>query len=179
MAPEESGSLQQVYVFDEFTDLVPARWIEQVVALTLALEPDRLPTLAEGPAVDVVIADDETVKSLNSRFRGLDETTDVLAFSFSHEGAYYGTDGPPPERPETFGFVTPPEVKAGLGEVIVSYPRAVIQARESGNTPQRELTLLLAHGVLHLLGYDHVEPEEAAAMKAKESTVAAQVLDYE
>ena len=174
MVPDESGPVQQIHVFEEFADLVPPGLIEQVVELTLSTEPDRPPS----SDVDVVIADDETVKDLNSRFRGLDETTDVLAFSFSHEGAYYGTDGPP-ERPDVAGFVTPPELKPGLGEVVVSYPQAVLQAKESGITPRRELASLLAHGVLHLLGYDHIEPEEAAAMKARESTVAAQVTEDE
>ncbi len=127
-------------------------------------------------AVSIVIADDATVRDLNSRYRGLDENTDVLSFAFGHQGEYYGEAGPVYELSDDAGFVTPPGAVSGLGEVIVSYPQMARQAQESGHSLEREMAHLVAHGVLHLLGYDHMEAEDEAIMKAKESNVLAQVL---
>ena len=66
-----------------------------------------------------------------------------------------------------------------MGEVVVSYPQAVLQARESGRALEPELANLVCHGVLHLLGYDHEEPEEEALMREKEEAVLARVLGDE
>ena len=58
------------------------------------------------------------------------------------------------------GFVLPPNEHAGLGEVVISYPRAIIQAKHAGHSTKWELSFLLTHGILHLLGYDHFYPEQ-------------------
>lgn len=175
-----------VQVFQEFEGLVSGPWLRHVAECALALEPERpssrrigTPTLMSEGAVSLVIADDETVRDLNQRHRGLNENTDVLAFSFSHQGEYYGDGQPSSAWSEDVEFVMPPGDGLGLGEVIISYPQAVRQAWESERTTARELATLLAHGVLHLLGYDHMGSEEEAAMKAKEAEVLAQVLRKE
>ena len=123
---------------------------------------DRLSRIAEraiatefGPtpaAPSIVIADDTTVRDLNRRHRGLDEVTDVLAFSFRHEGEYHGPETPSRASPDSQGFVLPPGEDEGLGEVIISYPQA-------------------ERRVLHLLGYDHMSAEDEVAMSAKEEMV--------
>jgi probable rRNA maturation factor len=125
--------------------------------------------------VSVVIADDDTLRGLNEHHRGLDEDTDVLSFSFSHHGKYYGDDGPPSWRSEAVGFVTPPGEQASLGEVIISYPQAVRQAAELGRSTEQELASLLVHGILHLSGYDHMESDEEAEMKGREAEILARV----
>ena len=71
----------------------------------------------------------------------------------------------------------PPGEAAGIGQVVVSYPQALRQAGEAKHTPRRELALLVAHGMLHLLGYDHKEPAEDAAMEARVAGVLAQVME--
>jgi probable rRNA maturation factor len=58
-----------------------------------------------------------------------------------------------------------------LGEVIISYPQAVIQAEEHCHSAEKEIVILLIHGVLHLLGYDHDIPERERAMKQRELTI--------
>jgi probable rRNA maturation factor len=161
-----------VQVFEEFESLVSEQWLRGIAECALAIAPER----ASEP-LSVVIADDDTVRELNSQHRGLDENTDVLSFSFTHQGEYYGEGEPPSARSEDVDFVMPPGRAAGLGEVVVSYPQAVRQAEAAGHSVERELALLLAHGVLHLLGYDHVEPEEEAIMQAQESKVLARVLE--
>ncbi len=150
------------------------KWLRQVADCTLALEQAE----SKG-ALSVVVADDDTVRSLNSGHRGLDETTDVLSFSFSHQGEYYGGEKPLSEWPGDAAFVLPPGEDAGLGEVIISYPQAVRQASESGHGVKRELALLLTHGILHLLGHDHVRPDEEDAMKATETRVLEQLTEHE
>ncbi len=167
------SSLQlTVQVFEEFEPLVPRGLIERAVEATLAEEPE-----ASQQGVSVVIADDETVRELNRKHRGLDENTDVLSFSFTHEGEYYGDDQPSSARAGEVEFVLPPGETPGLGEVIISYPQAERQAVAAGHSIEQELVALLAHGVLHLLGYDHVEPDEEAVMNARQARVLSRVLE--
>ncbi len=64
-----------------------------------------------------------------------------------------------------------PEAGGYLGDVIVSYPRAVVQAGEHGHPVEQELNLLVVHGLLHLLGYDHASEEERALMWARQETI--------
>ncbi len=161
-----------IQVFEEYEPLVSRGLIERTVEATLADEPG-----APQHAVSVVIADDETVRELNNKYRGLDENTDVLSFSFSHEGEYYGDEQPSSAHAGDVEFVLPPGETPGLGEVIVSYPQAERQAVTAGHSIEHELVALLAHGVLHLLGYDHVEPDEEAVMNARQARVVSRVLE--
>ena len=161
----------EVQVFEEFEEFVSEHALAAVAERTLASE-----AVGTSEGVSIVIADDATVRDLNGRYRGLDENTDVLSFAFGHQGEYYGQAGPVWEVPGDAGFVTPPEAGSGLGEVIISYPQMARQAQESGHSLEQEMAHLVAHGLLHLLGYDHMEAEDEAVMKAKESNVLAQVL---
>ncbi len=108
--------------------------------------------LPSDTGIEIVITDDDTVRELNLRHRGLDETTDVLSFSAA---------------PNETGFVLPPDVgEAGsIGEVIISGPQSARQAAQNGREPAEELAFLLAHGILHLMGHDHEEPEERREME--------------
>lgn len=99
----------------------------------------------------IVVTDDDTIRRLNCRYADEDRATDVLSFSL-REGEE---------------FVAPDSV-VRLGEVIISYPTAERQAQEAGRALAEELSHLLVHGVLHLLGYDHAEPEEERRMQERE-----------
>jgi len=129
-----------------------------------ALSEERLAAIArrvleaeDAPACElsVTVTDDETVRSLNREYAGEDEVTDVLSFS-QREGEE---------------FVSPPEGAPQLGEVVIAYPQATRQAAERGRAATEEVTRLLVHGVLHLLGYDHAEPEEARRMREREEAL--------
>lgn len=161
-----------IQVFEQFVGLLSEEWLERIAASTLAQEPERA-----ADYLSIVIADDETLRDLNRQHRGLDENTDVLSFSFEHEGEYYGEDKSMPERSDNPEFIVPPGQSVGLGEVIISYPQVARQAGDAGHTTKRELALMLAHGILHLLGYDHIDSDEEAEMKAKEASILAQVLE--
>jgi probable rRNA maturation factor len=111
--------------------------------------------------VGLVIATGERVQELNWDYLGEDEPTDVLAFS-----AREGGDALP--------FIQPPDGLLHLGEVIIAYPQAVTQAAEHGHPVKKGLAILLIHGVLHLLGYDHDKPGSERRMRARE----AELLSY-
>ncbi|MDD5289160.1 MAG: rRNA maturation RNase YbeY [Dehalococcoidales bacterium] len=68
-------------------------------------------------------------------------------------------------------FISVPDGKLHLGDIIISYPQAVRQAEEHGHSQEREITILLIHGVLHLLGYDHDIPVRKKAMRSRESAI--------
>jgi probable rRNA maturation factor len=107
----------------------------------------------------VAITDDATIYELNRRFLGIDEPTDVLSFGLGGQGG----------RP----FALPPGEVASLGEVIVSYPAAARQAEEQGHSVQSEVSHLLVHGILHLLGYDHEGPEDERLMRQRAEEIVA------
>jgi len=127
--------------------------------------------------MSLLITGDETVHSLNAQFRGLDEVTDVLSFSADHAGHWEGEEEPPEEVNEAgdFDFVMPPGEPSPLGEVIVSYPQAQRQAEERGAPLEHELALLVVHGVLHLTGHDHLEPQETELMQSRERAALAKL----
>lgn len=107
----------------------------------------------EGPCeLAVVVSDDTELHELNLHYRGGDAPTDVLAFPYEGEGGTHDT------------FVGAPGTPRYLGDVIVSFRRAEIQAAEVGHSVQAELQLLVVHGVLHLLGHDDVADDQRARM---------------
>ncbi len=146
----------------------PEDWLMRIAqaALDVALNG------TDAAQMSLLITDDETVHGLNAQFRGLDEVTDVLSFSADHAGHWEG-EAEPPDDTVGFDFVMPPGEPAPLGEVIVSYPQAQRQAEERGAPLEHELALLVVHGVLHLTGHDHLDPEETALMQSKERTALA------
>jgi len=101
----------------------------------------------------VTLTDDENLRVYNSRYRGLDEPTDVLAFAAR-------------ERATDERFQAPPGTEDWLGDIVISLPRARRQARKAGHPIDAEVRLLAVHGFLHLLGYDHAEPAEESTMTA-------------
>lgn len=111
--------------------------------------------------VGLVVTGDREVAELNQRYRGKQGTTDVLSFSQSDEP---GSDE---------DFVSAPDGLHSLGEVVVSYPQAERQAQEHGHSTEDEVTFLIVHGLLHLLGYDHEEETEATVMREQESAALA------
>jgi probable rRNA maturation factor len=140
-----------IHVGEEFRGVVGEGWVGRIAQAVLKAE-----GMAPPYEVSLVFTDSDTVKQLNRDYRGVDEPTDVLAFYML------------PQKEADSSFTLPPDGVTRLGEVIISYPQAVVQAREQGHSPEKELALLIIHGILHLLGYDHEEPEEEAEMRTRE-----------
>jgi len=107
-------------------------------------------SLELGPVeVSVALVDDSTMRELNRSYRGYDKPTDVLAFALREGEAFAPVDEEP------------------LGDVIVSIPTARRQAAARRRSVLDEVTMLVAHGLLHLLGYDHATKAEEKVMTAK------------
>jgi probable rRNA maturation factor len=157
-----------VQVLPAFRGRVSVLRLRRLALAALAVGADPLEAGAERgrSTVGVLVADDETVRDLNRQYRGLDEVTDVLAFSPVHAGPYGGAAAPPAGPEVVFPQVA--DEAAEIGDVVVAYPQAARQAGEGGRPVADELALLVVHGVLHLLGYDHAEPHEQRVMQAKE-----------
>jgi probable rRNA maturation factor len=139
---------------------VDSTGLAQAVAATLMSErqPDSAAERAGFCEVSLVVTSDEVVAELNERFRGIEEPTDVLSFAAQE---------PAP------GFISAPEAAAYLGDILIALPFTRRQAAELGRDLSDELQLLAVHGTLHLLGYDHAEPDEEAAMWARQHEILA------
>jgi probable rRNA maturation factor len=109
------------------------------------------------------LVSDETIRQLNAAHRGRATPTDVLSF--------------PLDASSEADFVLPARVPTHLGDVVISYPRAVDQAEQFGHSVDREIGYLVAHGVLHVLGYDHEDRAEREIMRSREEE-ALQPLGY-
>jgi len=129
------------------------KWLHEVIDATLAAQKINRPV-----ELSLLVTGDEEVHRLNREYRGIDATTDVISFALSEN-----TDGTK--------FITPPDRISRLGEVIISYPQAVSQARENRQTIKAELAWLVVHGLLHLLGYDHQDDASEAVMRKREDKI--------
>lgn len=107
--------------------------------------------------VSIVIIGDRKMRALNKEYRGLDETTDVLSFSF--------TEGPMPPNSKNSKSLY-------LGDIFISYPQLLNNAAQYNKMVDEELALLLAHAILHLLGYEHERTaDEEKKMKEMEERI--------
>ncbi len=140
-----------------------ADWLRSVVEQVLLAQ-----AVSDASEVGLVITGQERIRELNQAYRGIDEPTDVLSFCMSPESI---------QGEESTPFVQAPDGIQHLGEVIISSPQAAIQAKEHRHSLKREIAILIVHGVLHLLGYDHVEPDQAKEMKAKERGILQKALE--
>jgi probable rRNA maturation factor len=124
------------------------RAIERTVGALLAAIDER------ESSISVSFVRDAKIRELNRAFRGLDKPTDVLSFPLVEPGDAY------------------PGAERLLGDIVISVDTARRQAADYDAPLDREVERLLIHGVLHLLGHDHLEPAERAAMEAEERRLA-------
>ena len=145
-----------ILIHEGFEGCLETSWLESVAEKVLVAQ-----DIDSRTELGLVIVGQERVRQLNLSYLGNDEPTDVLAFAMLPE---------PPEK-DLVPFVVPPDGIRHLGEVIISHPQAVIQAEEHRHSVEREIAILIIHGVLHLLGYDHDKPELEREMKAREAEI--------
>lgn len=132
------------------TDGLDKHALEQFAAR--ALEAEAVPRPSE---LSIVLTDDAAVRELNRTYRGTDAPTDVLSFAQSEGDEFAHPLGEAPH----------------LGDVVISLDTARRQAAEYGLALQDEVSHLLVHGVLHLLGYDHEQHDDAEIMRAHEDAI--------
>lgn len=130
-----------------------------------ALDQENCPYEAE---VSLVLTTGEEIRRVNREFRDIDKETDVLSFPMI-----------PFPSPADYGIIedmeddcfNPDTGELLLGDIMISVPRMMEQAKSYGHSQLREFAFLVAHSMLHLLGYDHMVPEEAAVMEEKQEAV--------
>lgn len=112
-----------------------------------------------GAHVAISIVDDYDMRRLNRQYRGKDKTTDVLSFPYLED--------------EHFIEVTDEEGSTLIGEIVISAEQIKRQAKEYSRNIRAEFALMLVHGVLHLMGFDHITPEAEAKMFALQHEILA------
>ena len=117
--------------------------------------------------VSLLLTTDEEIKEINRMQRQIDRATDVLSFPM----ADYETPGDFSHLDEDAGLFHPDTGELMLGDIVISVDKVFEQAEEYGHTPLREFAFLVTHSMLHLLGYDHMEPEEEKVMFARQEEI--------
>ncbi len=139
-------------LFQNDTDInVDQKLISDVIRAVLSYE-----KFSDNCEISVTIVDNEEIHALNLKYRGIDRPTDVLSFpliDFTKEKL--PSDGS----------------KIYLGDIVISIEKAEEQAKEYGHSLNREIGFLTAHSMLHLLGYDHMVPEEESIMFGKQEEI--------
>ncbi len=159
-----------VLIDEEVAGCPGEAWFERVVGEALAAE-----GVGEAVEVGIVVTGQERIQELNLVHRGIDEPTDVLSFPMTEELTDVEGDDVAGGDVELAEFISPPDGIRHLGEVIVSYPQAVVQASQQGHSARRETSILVVHGVLHLLGYGHDVVADEVVMKSREVDILSKI----
>lgn len=118
--------------------------------------------------VNLLLVDNESIRQMNRECRDIDRATDVLSFpnvDFETEGVF------DIDEDAEADYFDPDTGELILGDICISLDKVREQAEEFGHSLRREYAFLIAHSMLHLCGYDHMEPEEAARMEAKQEEI--------
>ncbi len=141
--------LEMSLEIEGFDDLVNEEEIREYVEKVLEKEYD-----SKAPVyVSLLFTGNDEIQVINREYRDKDQPTDVISFAYH----------------ETEDFDIGPYDT--LGDIVISLERVVEQAKEYNHSPKREFFYVLTHGILHLLGYDHIEEEERKEMRAKEEEI--------
>lgn len=141
--------------------------VEETVKLVCeaVLKEEKCPYEAQ---VSLVLTDNDGIHEVNRETRGIDRPTDVLSFpnlEFEREGVFCPEDGADCFDPDTGELI--------LGDIMISLDKVLEQAEEYGHSVRREFAFLVAHSMLHLCGYDHMEEEAAGVMERKQEEILA------
>lgn len=159
-----------INVENEYEGTMPEELSEERIrqiadrVINKALEHENCPYEAE---VDLLITDDEHIRELNSEYRNLDRSTDVLSFpliSYEEPADFEGFD-------DFDDLFNPDSGELMLGDIVISIDHCMAQAAEYGHGITREFAFLIAHSMLHLMGYDHMTESEAAEMERHQEEI--------
>jgi probable rRNA maturation factor len=137
----------------KFAGCLKKTWVKNTVAGALGYM-----GIGYKAELSVTVTGQKQIHELNLAYLSEDRPTDVLSF-------------PMADSSEKTPFVAAPDGIRHLGELVISFPQAVIQADQKGHTVQKELSVLIVHGVLHLLGYDHAERMGKTVMWQKQNEI--------
>lgn len=150
-----------------------ARWeafgLAALAEMAAAAALDDCAIAPEGLEISLLGCSDARIADLNADFRGKPQPTNVLSWPSQERGA--ARDGGAPSRPVAGDADMPEE----LGDVAIAWETCEREAAEQGKDMRSHVTHLLVHGVLHLLGYDHMRPKDAEVMEAREVRILAKL----
>ena len=145
-------------VVDHYRDI-----IEKVILVALDYEDCPYESM-----VYVLLTDNESIREINREHRGLDRPTDVLSFPMHDYTVPADFSRIEETDPDAFH---PDSGELMLGDIIISMDKVKEQSESYGHSVTRELAFLVAHSMLHLMGYDHMEDEERKVMEAKQEEI--------
>ena len=151
---EEEGSVVLPFDVKETAELI----------VKTALDCEECPYEAE---VNLLLTDDEAIHEMNREHRHIDRPTDVLSFPMIE----YEIPGDLSGIEESADAFDPETGELMLGDIVISKDRVIAQAEEYGHSVRREYAFLIAHSMLHLLGYDHMEEEERWLMEDRQRKI--------
>ena len=130
-----------------------------------SIDYEKCPYEAE---VNVILTDNNEIHQINKEHRAVDSPTDVLSFpmvDYENPSDFEGIE----DKAED--YFNPDTGELMLGDIVISVEKVIEQAQQYGHSIKRELAFLVAHSMMHLFGYDHMVPVEAATMEAKQNEV--------
>ena len=142
--------MSKIEIFNQLDEEISELETVEKVLLS-AIKKEKL----EDVSFNLIIVDNEYIHELNKNYRGIDRETDVITFALEDEDS----------------IIVPEEEGRNLGDIYISIDKARSQAEEYGHGLLRELSFLAVHGFYHLLGYDHMNPEDEKIMFAKQEEV--------
>ncbi|GEK89058.1 probable rRNA maturation factor [Alkalibacterium putridalgicola] len=139
-----------IAIYDETKQLTPEKtaWMEDLLQFAAA----KL-SIPENAEISVTVVDDQKIREINREYRNKDAVTDVISFALEDDEDIFMTLD-----------MEEGEIPRDLGDIFLSYDKAVEQAEEYGHSVDRELGFLLVHGFLHLNGYDHMTETDEKEM---------------
>ena len=140
----------------EYLDIPKKEGIEEIIEKVLEKCYDVEKINSKCLYVNIILTNPENIQKMNKQYRNIDKPTDVLSF-------------PMFEKAELIDFKT--NVQEVLGDIVISISKVEEQAKEYGHSEKRELAFLTVHGFLHLLGYDHMKPEDEKVMFAHQEEI--------
>lgn len=154
--------------FETDIKIVPEIPEEEIInkVITQACDYEKCPYEVE---VNVLLTDNESIHETNREYRGVDAPTDVLSFpmiDYETPADFEFLENSPVED-----YFDPDTGELLLGDIVISVEKVMEQAEKYGHSVKRELAFLVAHSMLHLFGYDHMEPDEAKVMEDKQNQI--------
>lgn len=155
------------YFVENETDVSYDFDVEEIVKLVVdaVLETENCPYESQ---INVLLTDNEGIREFNKEYRDIDKETDVLSFpnvDFEEPGVF------DIDEDAEADYFDPESGELILGDIIISVEKVAEQAENYGHSKKREFAFLVAHSMLHLSGYDHMEPEEAKVMEGKQEMI--------
>ncbi len=155
-----------LYMEEEGEVILPVDTKEIAQLVTeAALEYAKCPYEAE---INLLLTDNENIREMNRSFRQIDRATDVLSFpmiDYEIPGDFSQLENCPED------YFNPETGELMLGDIVISKEKVLEQAEAYGHSPKREYAFLIAHSMLHLFGYDHMEEEERVEMEQKQREI--------